>query len=170
MSNFRKKLVYFVYFRIVSSHLPSMIRLRRQLLKVLLEQPLEALVVRAGVYISGYDNLILGKHVSINHNCFLSCEGGLNIGDYVAIGHGTSVLTTEHGFTDVSMPMKYQPMTFKAVNIGNDVWIGANVTILAGVKIAHGTVVAAGAVVIKDIIETNTIVGGVPAKFIKKRL
>ena len=45
--------------------------------------------------------------------------------------------------------------------------IGANATVLAGVTIGDGAVVAAGAVVTKDV-EQNTIVGGVPAKVIKK--
>jgi acetyltransferase-like isoleucine patch superfamily enzyme len=55
-----------------------------------------------------------------------------------------------------------------AVIIENDVWIGFGVTILAGVKIGNGAVVASGAVVIKDV-PPYTIVGGVPAKEIRKR-
>lgn len=54
------------------------------------------------------------------------------------------------------------------VVIGNDVWIGANTTILNGVHIGDGAIVAAGAVVVKDV-PPYTIVGGVPAKEIKKR-
>ena len=54
----------------------------------------------------------------------------------------------------------------KPVKIGSKVWIGANVTILPGVTIGDGAVIAAGAVVNKDV-EPNTVVGGVPAKFIK---
>ena len=52
--------------------------------------------------------------------------------------------------------------------IGNDVWIGARAMILSGVKIGDGAVIAAGAVVVKDV-EPYTIVGGVPAKPIRKR-
>mgnify|MGYP000493205454 FL=1 len=53
------------------------------------------------------------------------------------------------------------------VHIGNDVWIGSNATILPGVTIGDGAIVAAGAVVNKDV-EAMTVVGGVPAKFIKQ--
>lgn len=55
-----------------------------------------------------------------------------------------------------------------AVYIGNDVWIGCDVTILGGVKVGDGAIIAAGAVVTRDV-EPYTIVGGVPAKTIRKR-
>lgn len=54
----------------------------------------------------------------------------------------------------------------KRIEIGKNVWIGSNSTILSGVKIGDNAVIAAGAVVTKDV-EPNTIVGGVPARFIK---
>lgn len=56
----------------------------------------------------------------------------------------------------------------RPVLIGNDVWIGANVVILPGVKVGDGAILAAGAVITKDV-EPYTVVGGVPAKIIRKR-
>lgn len=53
-------------------------------------------------------------------------------------------------------------------NIGNDVWVGANAVICRGVNIGNGAVIAAGAVVTKDVPEYS-IVGGVPARILKKR-
>lgn len=55
-----------------------------------------------------------------------------------------------------------------AVTIGHDVWIGHGATLLPGVSIGNGAVIGAGAVVSKDV-EPYTIVGGVPAKPIRKR-
>ncbi|MBV7271830.1 CatB-related O-acetyltransferase [Clostridiaceae bacterium UIB06] len=52
--------------------------------------------------------------------------------------------------------------------IGNDVWIGYEAIILAGVTIGDGAIIGARAVVTKDVMP-YTIVGGVPAKFIRKR-
>lgn len=52
--------------------------------------------------------------------------------------------------------------------IGNDVWIGSDVKIFQGVTIGDGAVIGTGALVIKNI-EPYTIVGGVPAKTIRKR-
>ncbi len=52
--------------------------------------------------------------------------------------------------------------------IGNDVWIGHGVIVLPGVKVGNGAVLAAGAVVSKDV-QPYTVVGGIPAKFIRER-
>ena len=52
--------------------------------------------------------------------------------------------------------------------VGNDVWIGQNVTIMSGVKIGDGAIIAANSVVTKNV-DSYSIVGGNPAKFIKKR-
>lgn len=54
------------------------------------------------------------------------------------------------------------------VTIGHDVWIGHGVTVTAGVTIGTGAVVGAGAVVTRDV-DPYTIVGGVPARFIRRR-
>ena len=52
--------------------------------------------------------------------------------------------------------------------VGSDVWIGQNVTVMPGVHIGDGAIIAANSVVTKDI-PPYTIVGGVPAKPIRKR-
>src|SRR5699024_4814402 len=52
--------------------------------------------------------------------------------------------------------------------IGNDVWIGAEAIIMPGIRVGDGAIIATGAIVTKDV-EAYTIVGGNPAKPIKKR-
>ncbi len=56
-----------------------------------------------------------------------------------------------------------------AITIGDGVWLGARAITLPGVTIGEGAVVAAGAVVTKDA-EPWAVVGGNPAKVIKKRV
>lgn len=74
--------------------------------------------------------------------------------------------TAENKFQEFASPLPCNPKY--SISIGNDVWIGAKVILLDGVKIGDGAVVASGALVNKDI-EPYTVVGGVPAKIIKKR-
>jgi virginiamycin A acetyltransferase len=52
--------------------------------------------------------------------------------------------------------------------IGNDVWIGNSATIMQGIKIGHGAIIGTNALVTKDV-EPYSIVGGNPAKLIRKR-
>ena len=108
-------------------------------------------------------NLHFGKRIFINSGCKFQDQGGIYIGDDVLIGHNCVIATINHDLD----PDKRADMSFAPVHIGNKVWIGANVTILPGVSIGEGAIVAAGAVVNKDV-KARTIVGGVPARFIKK--
>ena len=62
--------------------------------------------------------------------------------------------------------LQYSP--FEKVYIGNDVWIGYDSIILSGVTIGDGAIIGARAVVTKDV-PPYTIVGGIPAKAIRKR-
>ena len=62
----------------------------------------------------------------------------------------------------------HQQPNSKKTCIGNDVWIGRGAMISAGVKVGDGAVIAMGSVVTKNV-EPYTIVGGVPAQFIRNR-
>jgi len=54
------------------------------------------------------------------------------------------------------------------VRVGNDVWIGCNAIIMDNVTIGDGAIIGAGSIVTKDV-EAYAIVGGVPARLIRKR-
>lgn len=161
------KILYVLYQLNKNIDLPFFDKLRTKIVCKILNKKKDNLIIRANTSIYNFDLLSLGNDVSINNGCFLSCYGGLKIGNYVSIGHNTSIITSEHSFSEPDKPIKYQPIIKKPVVLGSNIWVGANVTILGGVKIADGTIIAAGAVVKKDVIEENTIIGGVPAKFIK---
>ena len=107
-------------------------------------------------------NIHLGKNVFINAGCKFQDHGGIYIGDNVLIGHNVVLATLNHE----ENPKNRGNLIAAPIKIGNDVWIGSNATILSGVTIDDGAIVAAGAVVTKDVAE-NTVVGGVPAKYIR---
>ena len=96
-------------------------------------------------------------------DCKFQDQGGIVIGNDCLIGHNATLCTINHA----QDPDRRGDMEFHPIHIGNKVWLGANVTILPGVTIGEGAIVAAGAVVTKDV-AARTIVGGVPAKVIKK--
>ena len=108
-------------------------------------------------------NITVGKGVFINEGCCFQDQGGIEIGDNALIGQQVVIATLNHDLA----PDKRANMLPSPVKIGNNVWIGAHATILAGVTIGDNAVVAAGAVVTKDV-PANSVVGGVPAKIIKK--
>ena len=170
LNRLRQRICYYLYLRLLGSYFATADRLRAFLFQKMTAKSVDRLIIRAGVYISGYGNLATGSNVSINHNCFLSCEGGVTIGDDVSIAHGVTILSSKHSFSNSDTPIKSQPVTFHPVVIGNNIWIGAKATILAGVHLADGTIVGAGAVVTKSVLQQDTINGGVPARHIGNRL
>ncbi|MBO4907152.1 MAG: sugar O-acetyltransferase [Bacteroidaceae bacterium] len=108
-------------------------------------------------------NTVLGERVFINMGCKFQDQGGIFIDEGALIGHNVVLATLNHDLD----PANRQSMTYAPIHIGKNVWIGANATVLQGVTIGDGAVVAAGAVVTRDV-EPNTVVGGVPAKLIKR--
>ena len=104
----------------------------------------------------------LGKNVFINHACSFLDMGGITIEDDVLIGPKVNLITEKHPLG----PADRRALVTRPIVIRKKAWIGAAATILPGVTIGENAVVAAGAVVSRDV-AANTVVGGVPAKFIK---
>lgn len=122
--------------------------------------------IGCGTYIAGRTEVNfaeIGKFCSIGKDCKI---GGLG-------KHPTSLFSFHPAFYSLS---KQAGFTFVEGNyyeehsitcIGNNCWIGSNVIILDGVQIGNNVIVAAGAIVTKDV-PNNVIVGGIPAKIIKR--
>ena len=118
------------------------------------------------VYIGNGQNVKIGKHCHINENCFLQ---GVTIGDYVLIAPNVAFINSGHEYCDRAIPIIMQGDTLqKNPIVKSNVWIGRNVVVMPNITIDEGSVVGAGAVVTKDV-KPFTVVGGVPAKFIKER-
>lgn len=86
------------------------------------------------------------------------------IGEFSCIGKDVYLLTGSHDIEKATFDLVTRPIT-----IGNGCWIATDSTVLPGIDIGDYSVVAAGSVVCKQV-ENNTVVGGNPAKFIKKRI
>lgn len=108
-------------------------------------------------------NIKIGEGVFINACCHFQDHGGVTIGDGCQIGHNVVFATLNHELA----PERRKITRPAPIVLGRNVWIGSNATILQGVTIGDNAVVAAGAVVNRDV-APDTVVGGVPAKFIKR--
>lgn len=108
-------------------------------------------------------NVKVGEDVFINACCHFQDHGGVTIGDGCQIGHNVVFATLNHGVA----PEERKHTIPAPVVLGKNVWVGSNSTILQGVTIGDNAIVAAGAVVTKDV-PANTVVGGVPARVLKK--
>lgn len=126
--------------------------------------------IHARASLRNAQNIYLGENVRITMDCCIWAGETSKIifGDNVLVGPGVKMMSTNHGTQLNGVPMVFQERVNEDINIGSDVWIGSNSVILKGVTIGDGAIIAAGAVVTKDV-ESNAIVGGVPAKFIKYR-
>lgn len=123
----------------------------------------------SNVYLLNIENLEIGNNVSVHPMCYINAGGSIKIGDDVSIAHGSSILSEEHIYSDIKINIKDQGVEYKETIIENNVWIGSGTRILGGTYIKSGSIVAAGAVV-KNIIENDVVVGGVPAKILKERI
>jgi maltose O-acetyltransferase len=115
------------------------------------------------------------RMVSVGDNCYLGdgvqlypWNAPITLGSNVLIAAGVRMITRKHGFADIERPVSDQGYNNAPITIEDDVWIGFQAIILPGVTIGRGAIVGAGAVVTRDV-EPYTIVGGVPARLIRKR-
>lgn len=108
-----------------------------------------------------------GDNVRFGFGCHIF--GGVEMGNNIMVAPNCVITSGGHGTKIGDGPMIFQKCPpQKKVIIEDDVWIGANSVILPGVTIKTGAIVAAGSTVTKDV-ESNSIVGGNPAKLIKFR-
>ncbi len=113
------------------------------------------------LHIDVASGLEIGENVFINYNSSMMAAGGIIIEDNVQIGPNVMLVTTNHDFNHREIVI-HKPITIK-----KGAWIGGRSLILPGVTVGENAVVAGGAVVTRNV-EANTIVGGNPAKVIKK--
>jgi acetyltransferase-like isoleucine patch superfamily enzyme len=119
-----------------------------------------------------YSNVEIGNDVFIGSGAYFSSIDIIKIGNKVMFGPNVTIIGGDHNSSVIGKYMydvkEKLPENDKPVVINDDIWIGTGSIILKGVTIGEGSIVGAGSLVIKDV-PSNTIVAGVPAKFIKNR-
>ena len=88
---------------------------------------------------------------------------GIYVGKNTRVGPGVKIISANHNIYDFD---KHDPAP--PIKIGANCWIGANAVILPGVELGDHTIVAAGSVITKSFLEGNCIIGGVPAKMVRR--
>ena len=167
----KKKKIYFILYSLTAKWLPesrhsSFFKKTRQFWTKYIISSMGCNVnVEKGAHFT--PELSIGNNSGIGIKCEL--YGKITIGNDVLMGPEVIIYTQNHCTRDKNKSIISQGYDdMKPVSIGNDVWIGRRVMIMPGCKIGNGCVIAAGAVVTKNMPD-YTIVGGVPARVLKKR-
>lgn len=107
------------------------------------------------------DNSGIGINASIPSNTI--------IGHNVMMGPNCYILSSNHSFANIDIPMIRQGYSSKKQTIiEDDVWIGRNVLMTPGRNIKKGSIIAAGCILCKDFPE-YAIIGGNPSRLIRSR-
>lgn len=109
-------------------------------------------------------NLKIGDFSAIGENSLIYNLGMVEIGQNVTISHLAQVCAGTHDYTDPALPL----LKLKII-LEDNVWICTQAFVGPGVRIGKGAVLGACSVAVKDV-EPWSVVGGNPAKFIKKRI
>lgn len=118
-------------------------------------------------YRKGFEGLRIGDNCFIGNDCLLDLAESIVLEKNVTLSERVNIVTHLNvGYKDHSLQKKFPSME-KGVLIKENVFVGINSTILAGVTINSGSFVAACSLVNKDV-EADSLVGGVPAKVIRK--
>lgn len=151
--------------RLFNDSLETDVRKRTDTLKMLFGSTGEYIYIEPNFRCDYGYNIHVGENFYANFDCvFLDvCE--IRIGDNCMIGPGVHIYTATHPLDPEERRTNAE--YGKPVTIGDNVWIGGRAVVNPGVKIGNDAVIASGAVVTKDV-PGRVVVGGNPAKIIKR--
>ncbi len=118
------------------------------------------------IYRMGFKGFTIGDECFIGDECLFDLAESITLESEVTIAERVVFITHTNVGYDSHPLQQYIPSMQKSILIKAGAFIGASSTILPGVTVGRCAVVAAGSLVKSDVPD-NTIVGGVPAKFIK---
>lgn len=118
-----------------------------------------------------YPNITIGRNCHFGKACHITAINEITIGDNLLTGQYVIISDNAHGESASDQllipPLERRLTTKGPVCIGNNVWIGDRVAILSGVTIGDGAIIGSNAVVTHNV-PPGCVVGGVPAKILKK--
>lgn len=139
-------------------------RMRRFCCRRLFKETSGICSVERGADFGGGRNITMREYACMGENARVMGTGNVTIGRHVMMGPDVMILTSDH----MAGEEGYRGYATKDVLIDDHAWIGARAIILKGVTIGKHAIVGAGAVVTRDVGDYE-IVGGSPAKLIRKR-
>jgi acetyltransferase-like isoleucine patch superfamily enzyme len=95
--------------------------------------------------------------------CYIQAINGIELGDYTLIGPNVGLISADHSPLNIKTHKSVSP-----IRIGNYCWVGMNAVVLPGVQLGDHTIVGAGAVVTKSFPDGYCVIGGNPARLIKR--
>lgn len=132
-----------------------------------------SLTIGEAVLVERYCQLIVSGTLTIGHGSFvgtgsiIAASERVDIGKDALIAACSMIRDNDHRIDQSGVPYGQQGLVSSPVSIGDNVWIGTKSTVLRGVTIGDDAIVGANAVVSSDV-QAATLVGGVPAKLIKR--
>ncbi len=154
------RMVWFTLWRLAHWRIPG---LRSAILRRFGAQVGRGTTMRASTWIEMPWHLALGDRCLIGDGVKIYNLGDIAVGDDTVISQGVHLCAGTHDYTDPAFPLRRKP-----IHIGKQAWIAADAFVGPGMEIGDGAVVGARAVVTRNV-EPWTVVGGNPARLIKKR-
>ena len=122
--------------------------LRRILCKIIFKSCGKGVNVERRVYFGKGLQIVIGNHSGIGP--YSKVPDDIVIGDYVMMAPHCTILSYNHNFNNIQVPMCEQGRTKKSTIIEDDVWIGQDVLFTPGRHVSKGSIIAARSVLTKD--------------------
>lgn len=137
--------------------------------------------IGSNVRIDGYTTIVaagdgylnIGSNIHIAGYVYLGCSGGMDLGDFCAISHGSKFYTasddyTGKALTNPTVPSKYTNVRTGKITLGRHVLVGSMTVVLPGVEIGEGTSVGALSKIVRSL-DSWGVYAGSPVERVKER-
>jgi maltose O-acetyltransferase len=138
---------------------------RDRLLRELLGEVGEGVVVRPPFYCDYGSHIAIGSRTFLNYDCVLLDVAPIRIGAACQLATRVQLLTATHPVDPEPRRLGWE--SAEPIELGDNVWLGGGAVVCPGVSIGEDTVVGAGAVVTRDL-PAGVVAAGVPARVVRE--